>query len=101
MKTTVLSRVPGGQLPIARRFQRRGEYVLRPVPLGTTEESAAPPALRRHACNPALKAPGYWQLSLRDVWSRYIVLFCFLTILTATASAQTTSSVSFEMPKSR
>src|SRR6266700_5074661 len=95
----VAHRVPEGQSPAARRFQRRGKNILRPVPLGTAEGSAVPPALRRHACNPALEAPGYWRLSLRDVWSRFVL--CFLILLTATASAQTTSSVSFEMPKSR
>src|SRR5438128_1980120 len=93
-------RVPEGQSPLARRFQRRGKNVLRPVPLGTAEGSAVPPALRRHASNPALEAPGYWRLSLRDTWSRYIFVFCFLIVLTATSAAQTNAAVSFEMPKS-
>src|SRR5438552_1976441 len=92
--------VPEGQSPIARRFQHRGKNMLRPVPLGTAEGSAVPPALRRHASNPALEAPGYWRLSLRDTWSRYIFALCFLIVLTATSAAQTNAGVSFEMPKS-
>ena len=96
----VAHRVPEGQSPAARRFQRRGKNILRPVPLGTAEGSAVPPALRPHASNPAPEAPGYWRLSLRDTWSRYIFAFCFLIVLTATSAAQTNAGVSFEMPKS-
>ncbi len=96
----VAHRVPEGQSPAARRFQRRGKNILRPVPLGTAEGSAVPPVLRRHASSPAPEAPGYWRLSLRDTWSRYIFAFCFLVVLTATSAAQTNAGVSFEMPKS-